>query len=112
MNNNNVGYIFFGVIFFVGFIIFAPLYYFSKKETVCTFRSKERIVEKDNSRYLIYCNEGIFQDTDSWVFFKFDSSDIYNVFFKVGKKYKIKTAGWRNDFLSMYPNVISVQEDK
>lgn len=62
-----------------------------------------------NSKYLVFTNNEVFENTDSWTFFKFNSSDVQNKF-EPGKTYKIKVVGWRVPFLSMYRNVIEVQE--
>jgi hypothetical protein len=66
------------------------------------------------SKYLIYTKleDGavrVFQNTDSLIEFKWNSSDIYGMLEK-GKNYDIKTYGWRAPFLSMYENIIDVKE--
>jgi hypothetical protein len=53
----------------------------------------------------------IVQNEDSLVFGKFNSSDVYGRL-QVGHKYHVKTVGYRNNFFSMYPNLIVAEEIK
>lgn len=73
---------------------------------------KERIVESNgdqtSSKYLIFTQDEVFENTDSLFLFKFNSSDIY------GKIEKDDTCtfvvnGWRVRFLSMYRNIITAE---
>lgn len=49
----------------------------------------------------------VFQNTDSFLEFKWDSSDVYGKL-EVGKTYKIKTYGWRMPMFSAYENITDV----
>ncbi|MBI4441191.1 DUF1523 family protein [Candidatus Woesearchaeota archaeon] len=53
----------------------------------------------------------VFENTDSTLEWKFNSSDLYAKM-EAGKSYKIKTYGWRVPFLSMYENIVDVEEAK
>lgn len=56
----------------------------------------------------MYGEEEVFENTDSWLFLKFNSADIQNEI-EEGKTNKIKVAGWRVPFFSWYRNVVSVE---
>ena len=93
-------------------LLFSPvLIYRSTVETrTFTVKDKERIVKSKSSYYLIWTESGdVYKNGDSLSFLKFDSSDIYGQL-EVGKTYTAKVAGWRIRFLSMYENIISLQE--
>ena len=60
------------------------------------------------SMYMVYTNKGTFKCVDSAFDLKFNSSDMYARLVPT-KTYIIKTSGIRNNFLSMYPNIIEVQ---
>jgi hypothetical protein len=78
-----------------------------------TVTKTERVTGTDEegksvSKYLIYTDKEVLQDTDSFLFFKFNSSDIYGSI-KIGQKYRFHVSGWRIPFFSMYKNVISCE---
>jgi hypothetical protein len=50
----------------------------------------------------------VFIDTDSKLFLKFDSSDIY-ARMEVGKWYKVRTTGWRLKMFSKWENILRAQ---
>lgn len=78
-----------------------------------TVESKERISTGTGSslrhKYLVFTEDKVFENTDTMLRLKFDSSDIQGRL-KVGSSYKIKTYGWRINFLSMYENIIGVED--
>lgn len=74
----------------------------NKSERVCT-----SIGEDQSCKYLIFADAGVFENTDTLLHFKFNSSDIYNQM-KEGEAYNVTTYGWRVPFLSMYPNIIKI----
>lgn len=84
--------------------------YQSSAKTV-TFTVQDKVVKNDSgsSKYLIFTNHGVFKDTDSFAFFKFNSSDVYGQLEK-GHTYRCKVAGWRVHVASAYPNIISCSE--
>lgn len=53
----------------------------------------------------------VFENTDSWLFLKFNSADYQNQL-EVGKTYKIKVIGWRIPLLSSYRNIVKIYSNK
>lgn len=49
----------------------------------------------------------VFENTDSWLFLKFNSADFQNQL-EVGKTYKVKIIGWRIPLLSTYRNIVKI----
>lgn len=65
-------------------------------------------------KYLIYTLDSngkphTFENTDTWIWFKFNSSDVYAKI-QDGQSYNFSIVGFRIPFLSMYPNIISVEK--
>jgi hypothetical protein len=92
----------------VGFIIHWFAYKGSQEWVEISITHKER-TGGEHSRYLVFTDGEVFENTDSLAFWKFDSSDIYG-HMAVGKTYRARVAGWRVRFMSMYRNIIEVQE--
>lgn len=61
------------------------------------------------SKYLIYTDDGVYENTDSWHYFKFDSSDIQAKVVN-GQEYQVGAYGFRIPFMSKYPNVTFVEK--
>ena len=103
------------VIVFVLILIGASIYFeFNDKEYVVTIVKTERVNNKEDSKYLIFCETEsgesiVFENTDSFLRGKFNSSDIYGSL-QIGKKYKVTAVGIRIPFLSAYKNIISFEE--
>ena len=80
---------------------------------VVTIEEKERIVtgsgEDISSKYLVFTDKKVFQNTDALFHLKFSSSDLQGRL-KVGRTYKLKTYGWRIPFLSTYENIVSIED--
>lgn len=72
----------------------------------------ERIMYMDknnaNSKYLIFCENETFENVDSLLYFKFNSSDIYGHIL-AGGTYKFRVYGIRIPFFSYYRNIISAE---
>jgi len=85
----------------------------NQREVTVTVEEKERVCESGNGgcKYLIFTDQGTFQNSDSLLEGKFDSSDVYSDL-KVGKTYVVKVAGFRQGILSMYPNIIEVVAER
>jgi hypothetical protein len=67
-------------------------------------------------KYLIFTklkdgNVRVFENTDSGIELKFDSSNVYAKI-EVGKTYDLRTYGFRIPYFSMYENIIDVKEIK
>ena len=91
-------------------ILYVPYWYTfnTKQEINCYVKNKERIVTKSgSSKYLIFCKNKVLENTDSLLYWKWNSSDMYNNLDK-GKNYKLAVYGLRIPILSMYQNVIKI----
>lgn len=100
------------IIISVGTIIWCiSLGYRNEKETVCVIKDKWVKPSSKSSKYLVQCDNEVYEITDLFFKGKFNSSDIY-IKLKKGHKYKIKTTGYRNRFFSMYKNINEAKELK
>ena len=104
------GYALYIVLALVIFTAYPIAYKMSAETIEISIKEKERITtgkgENIESKFIIYSETEVFENTDSWLYFKFNSADYQNKF-TVGKTYKVKVAGWRVPFLSMYRNIVS-----
>ncbi|MEU1880876.1 hypothetical protein ABZ470_26515 [Streptosporangium sp. NPDC020072] len=74
-----------------------------------TVESKERVCDSSrNCRYLIFTDQGVYENTDALLSGKFNSSDIYGAL-KPGHTYRFKINGWRIPATSSYPNILSIE---
>ena len=76
-----------------------------------TVKSKERICESGNKsecKYLIYTDKGVFENTDTIWYLKYNSSDIYGQLDE-GELFIAKITGFRVPFLNMYKNIVEVE---
>lgn len=71
-----------------------------------TVKDKERVTSGDSSRYLVYGQNETFENTDRWLRFKFNSSDVQGSLEK-GQTYNCKVDGFRIPLLSMHRNIIN-----
>jgi len=88
-------------------LLLAP---FLTSDTVTiTVVDKERIVGRDgeSSKYLVFTEAEVFENTDCLVLGKFNSSDVYGQL-EIGETYRVEVYGWRIPFLSMYRNIVKV----
>lgn len=117
---NNKGFTLIELIFVIVIllIIAAPIFYvsagyFNVRVVTDKVLKTERVVDSDGkgSRYLVYGAKETYEDSDSLVFFKFNSSDVYGQI-EQGHTYQFKVYGWRIPFLSSYRNIISDKEIK
>jgi hypothetical protein len=63
---------------------------------------------KDECTKLIGTDHGVFEDQDSFLYWKWNSSDYYNGM-TVGHEYEFSVVGWRIPLLSTYPNIVSCE---
>ncbi len=89
---------------------------FNDTEYEVTITDKERIVDGEISKYLVFAEDKqgktvVFENTDALLRLKFDSSDIQGQL-KEGHTYKVTVVGYRVSFLSMYQNIIGIEEIK
>lgn len=60
--------------------------------------------------YLVFTDQGVYKNVDSWWYLKFNSSDVHGQILKLkGKKAKIHYYGWRIPIFSQYPNIVKVK---
>lgn len=85
---------------------------FNTEQVVATINEKgERCKTRDSCKYMVYTDKGVYQNTDSLLYWKWSSADMYNEL-KVGKTYSLTVAGFRAPFLNWFPNVVAVSEVK
>jgi len=94
-------------------LVYPVLYMGTSGEIVIQIEDKERITtgsgEDLESKFLVYSDIEVLENTDTWLFFKFNSADIQGEL-KKDSAYVVKVAGWRVPFLSMYRNIISIEK--
>ena len=78
-----------------------------------TVTGKERVSDSNNrnSKYLVYTNTTTFAVEDTWIYWRWNSSDFYGKI-QIGKTYNAKVQGWRVPFFSWYQNIITLDEVK
>ena len=87
---------------------------FNDTEYIVTVTDKERVYDENGSKYLVFTEDSegnilVFENTDNMFRGKFDSSDMQGEL-KERHTYKITAIGYRISFLSMYQNIIAVEE--
>lgn len=100
------------VILVLGLMALSPIIAYSTDEIVSfTVKDKERVVtgsgDSISSKYLVYTDNGVYENTDTVWYWKWNSSDVYNEL-EVGKNYQVKVYGFRVPFLSWYKNIVEV----
>lgn len=101
-----------GVVFVFSLLLVIPISISIYRSTATSVSihidDKERIAEAKSGRYLVYSPSEVFEDTDSYSFWKLNSSDVYGSLER-GKTYQCTVAGWRVPFFSQYRNIISCE---
>ncbi|NME67731.1 DUF1523 family protein [Flammeovirga aprica] len=111
-------YIGIGVIAFIFFCWLFPKV--NRRTITATVNKTERIRgsvqngKQKLDKYLIYTLDKndrphTFENTDTWIWFKFNSSDVYAKI-QDGETYDFSIVGFRIPILSMYPNIIKVEK--
>lgn len=98
------------IVLFVGAAIFiVPIFWVvSCQDATITIQEKERITDGGNSKYLVFTENEVFENTDSWLKLKFNSSDVYRDL-KESETVTAEVCGWRVPFLSWYRNIIKIK---
>ncbi len=78
-------------------------------QTTFKVTGKERVAENRSGKYLIFTDKTTFSVEDTWIHWRWDSSDFYGKI-QIGKTYDAKVQGWRVPFMSWYQNLIIVTE--
>lgn len=101
-----------GVVALLLFVVAFNLYYIlgTGATVTATVSRVERITtgsgETLSSKYLVYTDQGTFENTDSLFWGKWNSSDLHGELHD-GRTYHLDYYGWRVPFLSMYPNIVT-----
>jgi len=103
------------VIALIFMVVYNIAYFTSSTDITIKVTKTDRIVESSGSgkdltvtsKYLIYTTDETFQNTDSWVYGKFNSSDFQGKLLP-NTTYKVKVLGWRIPFLSTYRNIVKI----
>lgn len=97
------------------FCVFAALFggycvaYINTETTIeIKVTDKEVKVSESSSDYLIFTDGEVFQNSDSFIYWKFNSSDFQGEF-HVDSSYRVVVVGWRIPFLSMYRNIVEIK---
>lgn len=96
-------------------VVYGVAYFSSQTElTNCVVSSKDRSVSvtsdgegnvTSSTSHRVYTSCGVFEVNDNLLLLKFNSADTYG-FLEDGKSYNLKVVGWRNGFLSLFPNIL------
>lgn len=97
------------VIFVVGMLVFGGLYNRCTDHHVTVTVQGKEYQSGQYGRYLIFTDGTTYKNSDTFWYWKFDSSDIYGRI-EEGETYKMHVYGWRIPFLSSYPNIISMEK--
>lgn len=74
--------------------------------TITVNRLDDQPTSHNGHQYLVFTDQGVYKDTDSVFFLKFNSSDLYDQL-AVGKTYRCTSTGARIPVLSSYRNLLS-----
>lgn len=78
-------------------------------ETITVNKTERVCSGKNDCKYMVFADEGTFQNTDNILFKKWNSSDIHGDI-NEGQSYRVETIGFRVPILSMHKNILSAQE--
>ncbi|MCC5807367.1 MAG: hypothetical protein JJU00_13670 [Opitutales bacterium] len=85
--------------------------YYTAKRVEVTVTDKERVPMGDQgSYYLVFTEDEVFQNVDSWRRFKVNSSDVQGGL-RVGGTYVVSVYGWRIRMLSRYRNIVAIRSE-
>lgn len=70
----------------------------------CTVEEKDR-AGSNASSYRVYTDCGVFSIEDDLIEGRWNAADDYHQI-EVGATYDFETIGWRNGFLSLFPNIV------
>ncbi len=94
----------------LGVLIFSGIgNYLNEQEITIVVKHKERVISEETSKYLVWSEDETFENRDSLIKGKFNSSDLYGKLEK-DHTYKCKVYGWRVQFFSWYRNIIECKE--
>jgi hypothetical protein len=96
---------------FVGVVAFGFVKTTVRNTVTDTVTKRERVQDGDTSRYLVFGENEVYQNTDSLWLGKFNSSDFYRDI-KPEHTYKLEVTGWRVPLMSWYRNIVKYDEVK
>jgi hypothetical protein len=87
-------------------ILFWQVQYGTEHTVTFTVKSLDDQSSGSSHKYLVFTEEGTeYEDTDTWLHGKTDSSDIYN-WLTIGHEYDCPVYGWRNHITSSYEDIL------
>lgn len=96
-------------------IVLTFSYYNTFENIEITVIDKERITtgtgENFQSKYLIFTENEVFENTDDLFYGKFNSSDFQGKL-KIGDTYNVKVIGRRIPFINSYRNIVKINDQK
>lgn len=82
----------------------------NQQTQTCTVIGKEAVRSGDGNQYRVYTeNCGTLSVQDSISVGRWDSADLYGTI-QEGETYEVLTGGYRNGFLSMFPNILEAKQ--
>jgi hypothetical protein len=102
------------IVLFLGISTFSIWSHFATLTTVSGLivQGKERVVtgsgDQQSSKYLIFTDAETFENVDSWLALKFNSSDVYGSIVE-GSTCEFTVTGWRIPLLSWYRNILDAK---
>lgn len=82
----------------------------NQQTQTCTVVGKEAVRSGDGNQYRVYTEDcGTLSVEDSISVGRWDSADLYGTI-KEGETYEVFTGGYRNGFLSMFPNILEAEQ--
>ena len=101
------------VLLVLGILAISPIIAYTTDEVITiTVEDKERVVTGSgpsvSSKYLVYTSTGVYENTDSLWYWKWNSADVYNDL-EIGETYEVKVYGFRVPFLSWFRNIVEIK---
>jgi hypothetical protein len=98
------------IILVIGLLAFGLVYSKTNHHDVTiTVKSKERVAEDGDGKYLVYTEDKVYEITDSLLNGNFSSSDRYNDI-EEGHTYTCDAVGFRVPLFSWYENLLECSE--
>lgn len=80
------------------------------QERTCTITGKESVRSGDGNQYRVYTKQcGTLTVSDTVTQGRWDSSEFYSQL-EEGATYNMMTGGYRNGFMSMFPNILEAEK--
>lgn len=79
-------------------------------QNVTFTKNGERVCSANNDcKFLEYSSDETFENTDEWVFLKFNSGDVHRLISAGTVCDEVQVYGWRVPFLSWYRNIVDIE---